>query len=413
MAPPPVNELLSTQKSSDGLQIVLHPLPLLEISDHITRSHQRGYKGAILGALLGQQNGRQITIEYSFTIGATKGEDGRYRTDPESFIARLDQMRDVHKAPPLDIVGWYTLVPKTGPNADHLPIHNEILERYNESAILLGFHIQDVLNPVPGNPLPITIYESNYEAEEAGKDAEGEDQQMKDSEAPSKMVLRFRELPYSTETGEAEMIAMQFIREGVAHATREGDATKPTADKKGKGKQPATSQQEPEVPHDEDANLSKDELEQISALQTKSNAIKMMRDRIGHLIAYLEKLDPQFINSTQYPPAGTASSGDHLPPSANILRQIQALVTNIELVTPAQQDELEKEMLQETNDVKLIGMIKDMFGTVSNLRDVGKKFAVVESNKAQKNRQQGNQQFADFGGGQQASLGNVGDIHLH
>jgi len=91
MAPEPVNELLSTQKSSDGLQVALHPLPILEISDHITRAYQRGHKGAIVGALLGQQNGRQITVEYSFTLGAVKGEDGRYRTDPESFIARLDQ----------------------------------------------------------------------------------------------------------------------------------------------------------------------------------------------------------------------------------------------------------------------------------------------------------------------------------
>lgn len=97
MEPRAVNGLLSTQKSSDGLQIALHPLPLLEISDHITRSYQRGHKGAIVGALLGQQNGRQITIEHSFTVGATKGEDGRYRTDPESFIARLDQS----KRPPL------------------------------------------------------------------------------------------------------------------------------------------------------------------------------------------------------------------------------------------------------------------------------------------------------------------------
>lgn len=329
-------------------------------------------------------------------------------------------MRDVHKAPPLDIVGWYTLVPKTGPNADHLPIHNEVLERYNESAILVGFHIQEVLNPVPGNPLPITIYESNYEAEDTAKDtpAEGEDQQMKDSETASKMVLRFRELPYSTETGEAEMIAMQFIREGVAHATREGGSKQTTtSDKKGKGKQPVTSSQqqvEPQAPHDEDANLSKDELEQISALQTKANAIKMMHDRIGLLIAYLERLDPSFINSSQFPPAGTAPSGNYLPPSVKILRQIQALVTNIELVTPAQQDELEKEMLQETNDVRLIGMIRDMFVTVGDIRDVGKKFAVVESNRAQKNRQAENRQFVDFGGGsQQASMGGVGDLLLH
>jgi hypothetical protein len=96
MVPQVVNELLSSQKSSDSLQIALHPLPILEISDHITRGYQRGHKGAIVGALMGQQNGRQITIEHSFTFGATKGEDGTYHTDPESFIARLDQSMDLH-----------------------------------------------------------------------------------------------------------------------------------------------------------------------------------------------------------------------------------------------------------------------------------------------------------------------------
>jgi len=337
-------------------------------------------------------------------------------------------VRDVHKAPPLDIIGWYTLVPKTGPNADHLPIHTEILQRYNESAILLGFHIQEVLDQVPGNPLPITIYESNIEAEDTGKDVQpqGEDERMRDSDAPSKMVIRFRELPYSTETGEAEMIAMQFIREGVAHAAREDNPDKkPTAaaDKKGKGKLPASSQQEqaPTPPQDEDANLSRDELEQISALQTKANAVKMMHDRIGLLIAYLERLDPSSssTNSSQPPlPPGTAMNGrDYLPPSAKILRRIQALVTNIELVTPAQQDELEREMLQETNDVRLVGMIRDMFATVGELRDVGKKFAVVESNRAQKTRQ-AESRLGELGGGgggghHQASMGGVGDLLLH
>ncbi|KAB5577837.1 hypothetical protein GE09DRAFT_1087536 [Coniochaeta sp. 2T2.1] len=415
MAPEQVNELLSSQKSSDGLQIALHPLPLLEISDHITRSFQRRHKGAIIGALLGQQNGRQITIEYSFTIGATKSKDGKYHTDPESFIARLDQMRDVHKDPPLDIVGWYTLVPKTGPSSDHLPIHNEILERYNESAILLGFHIEDILaDPKPGNPLPITIYESNYEAEDvAGKDAQcqgqGEDQQMKDSD--TKMVLRFRELPYSTETGEAEMIAMQYIREGAAHATREGGgggSAKTAAGKNTKGKKPESGAA---APVDQDANLNKDELEQISALQTKANAIKMMRDRIGLLIAYLERLDPAYISGTSHPITEPADgSGEYLPPSQTILRQIQALVTNIELVTPARQDELEKEMLRETNDVKLVGLLKDVLASVSDMRDVGRKFAIVEGGRTANKRGQAG---ITLGGGDRQASSLVGDLHTH
>jgi len=63
----PVNPLLSTQKSSDsGLQVALHPLVLLTISDYVTRHTLRQQTGPIVGALLGQQNGREITIEHAF-----------------------------------------------------------------------------------------------------------------------------------------------------------------------------------------------------------------------------------------------------------------------------------------------------------------------------------------------------------
>jgi COP9 signalosome complex subunit 6 len=61
------NPLISTQKSTDsGLQVALHPLVLLTISDYITRHTLRQQTGPIVGALLGQQNGREITIEHAF-----------------------------------------------------------------------------------------------------------------------------------------------------------------------------------------------------------------------------------------------------------------------------------------------------------------------------------------------------------
>lgn len=93
------NELLSAQKSSDsGLQIILHPLPILEISDFITRGYQRNYKGAVVGGLLGQQNGREITIEHSFSIKSVKKEEdgGVYELDEEWFRQRLDQSMRIH-----------------------------------------------------------------------------------------------------------------------------------------------------------------------------------------------------------------------------------------------------------------------------------------------------------------------------
>jgi len=70
------NPLLSTQKSSDsGLQVALHPLVLLTISDYVTRHTLRQQKGPIVGALLGQQNGREITIEHAFDCLLVENED--------------------------------------------------------------------------------------------------------------------------------------------------------------------------------------------------------------------------------------------------------------------------------------------------------------------------------------------------
>ena len=60
------NPLVSTKASDTPLRVALHPLVLLTISDHITRHQVRGEAGFIVGALLGQINGRDLTIEHAF-----------------------------------------------------------------------------------------------------------------------------------------------------------------------------------------------------------------------------------------------------------------------------------------------------------------------------------------------------------
>jgi COP9 signalosome complex subunit 6 len=334
----------------------------------------------------------------------------------------------VHKEPQLDLVGWYTLVPKSGPTHDHLLIHTLLRELYNESLVLLGFHTEDILHPNPRNPLPITIYECNPEVEDSGKEdqTEGEDKEMKDPEHTTRRSLKFRDLPFTTETGDAEMIAMQFIRQGGANATVEGstataDASKtrlpglrdliggkPATKPDSKGKQPAVAQEkgkkaEAEAKASNGASLSKEDVELISALQAKSNAIKMMRDRLQLVISYLDKLPAEPFAASQT--LANAPAGQGIAPSHNILRQIQALVINLELVTPTQQDALQKEMLQQSNDVTLITMVKDLLSSVTEVREVGKKFAVVESARSQKMRRP----FGDAGS-QALSVGDAGDI---
>ena len=293
-------------------------------------------------------------------------------------------VKQVHKD--LDLVGWYSLVPKPGPNHLHVPIHEKILCR-NDSAVLLGFHPEDVINPAAGDPLPITIYESNMEATES---AEGEDAEMKDNSAPAapRQQLKFRELPYTVDSGEAEMIAMQFIREGAATASLESaekhiveQFQSKVAVDDGKGKRRAVDAPAPLPFHltsepaatttndDPNAELTKAESEYMSSLQAKYNAIKMMKSRVDLVIAYLEGL----------PTAATQ-------PSNKILRLIQALVTNVELASPAQNADLEREMQQVTNDVNLVKLIANLVTSVNDVREAGKKFAVVESMKPTKGR---------------------------
>lgn len=89
MAAEQENPLLSAQKSDSGLHIALHPLVLLTISDYITRYTLRQQRGAIIGALLGQQHGREITVEHAFECRVMG--TGSFDLDEEWFAVRLQQ----------------------------------------------------------------------------------------------------------------------------------------------------------------------------------------------------------------------------------------------------------------------------------------------------------------------------------
>ncbi|KAI1633969.1 COP9 signalosome complex subunit 6 [Biscogniauxia mediterranea] len=375
------NPLLSSQKPSDsGLQAILHPLVLLTISDYITRHTLREQPGPIVGALIGQQNGREVTIEHAFEC-ATLAQDGEVRLDPEWFKQRLDQMKIIHKSPQLDLVGWYTLLPKSGPTPSILPIHNWILSEHNESSLLLVFHPEEAVDNSAGSRLPLTIYESNYEVDEPKPD-QGEDKEMRDGEPPLK--LKFRELPYSVETGEAEMISMDFVARGAGNATaieprEQKKTTAPAVESDPKGKRRANVLDRVEKDFGaEEHILSREDEEMIAALTAKANSIKMLQSRINLLATYLERLPPSYLSgeTTAAPP-----DGQHSTPSHTILRSIQALVNRLSLIVPSAAEAYEQEMLSEANDVHLMELLNDVMQSVSEARGVGKKFNVVESAK--------------------------------
>lgn len=104
-------------------------------------------------------------------------------------------------------MGWWSTAPPSGPTPAQLPIQRQILEDYNESAVFLAFHPSRIQQSSSGaGKLPLTVYESVYE----GDHVDGEKKMQVDNEEQS-LNIRFRELPYSVETGEAEMIGIDTI----------------------------------------------------------------------------------------------------------------------------------------------------------------------------------------------------------
>lgn len=105
----------------------------------------------------------------------------------------------------MDLLGWYSTTgsPNFYPNWKHTTTHRS-LQKYNESLILL------LLNPFSagasvGGKLPLGIYESVIE----GRDAQAPAQQ-----GEGGGVLKFVPAEYTVETGEAEMIGVDFIAKG-------------------------------------------------------------------------------------------------------------------------------------------------------------------------------------------------------
>ncbi|KAF2806186.1 uncharacterized protein BDZ99DRAFT_465840, partial [Mytilinidion resinicola] len=392
MATGPLNPLLSTARASDTSPVVqLHPLVLLTITDSLTRHTLRRLPGPVVGAILGQQNGQEITMEVAFQAKLNQNDAGQAVLDDVWFASRLEQYKDVHKVPALDLVGWFTLGPSTGPQSHMLPIHTRIQELYNDSPILLMFHPGDAIAEVKaGGKLPLTLYESINETgpvilNDKAMDIDG---------APTGKPVKFRELVYTVETGEAEMIGVDFVARGGGNATAV-EGTKPKASspksapeaseessKKGKGKAKEASKVEGAI--DESSVLTAEDEEILSSLIAKSNAIKMLSTRITLLRRYLASLPPSYLSDPSLPfinPPADATSA--LPLNHPILRSISALLARIPILAPPDSAAFARETQEEQSDVQLVALLASIAGSVQSAKEVGRKFNIVDTARYQ------------------------------
>jgi len=191
MAAPQKQGVKLDKERTSALDLLLHPLVIINISDQYTRAKCSSPNPRVLGVLLGVQSGRKVEIFNSFELVYTLA-DAKVVLTVDYLKLKQEQMRKVF--PTYEILGWYSTGSDVQPS--DLEIHQQILP-FNESPLYL------VLNPIPdpkNRDLPVTIYESELHMVNG---------------APATL---FAKASYKIETGEAERISVDHV----AHITGAG-----------------------------------------------------------------------------------------------------------------------------------------------------------------------------------------------
>jgi len=173
-----------------SVSISLHPLVILNISEHWTRTRaQEGGKPTqVVGAIIGIQTGRHIEIMNSFEL-MIDVLDGNIIINREYYALKEEQFKQVFSE--MDLLGWYTTGDNPGP-LDML-VHKQICD-------LLDSPIFLKLNPLARcTDLPVTVYESVLDIVNS---------------VPTLMLV---ELTYTLATEEAERIGIDHVARMSSH----------------------------------------------------------------------------------------------------------------------------------------------------------------------------------------------------
>lgn len=176
-----------------SVSVALHPLVILNISDHWIRIRsQEGRPMQVIGALIGKQEGRNIEVMNSFEL-LSHTIDDRVHIDKEYYYTKEEQFKQVFKD--MEFLGWYTT--GGGPDQSDIHIHKQVCEII-ESPLFLK------LNPMTKHTdLPVSVYESVIDI------INGE------------ATMLFAELTYTLATEEAERIGVDHVARMTATGTGE------------------------------------------------------------------------------------------------------------------------------------------------------------------------------------------------
>lgn len=177
------SSVMASTGTSGSVSVSLHPLVIMNISEHWTRIRaQEGKPQQVIGALIGKQTGRNIEVMNSFEL-LFDLVDSQIVIDMDYYNTKEEQFKQVFSE--MDFLGWYT----TGdnPTDSDIHVHRQICS-INESPVLLK------MNPMARHQdLPVCVYESVID--------------LINGEA----TMLFVELQYTLATEEAERIGVDHV----------------------------------------------------------------------------------------------------------------------------------------------------------------------------------------------------------
>lgn len=184
-----------------SVSIQLHPLAVLNISDHLTRAKYLTGKDSnyrVVGALLGKQNGRSLdivnTVEIKFASDGKGGQD-RSRIDEAFCNDRLEAYKKLF--PDLECIGWYSAAKDQTdmPALADAALHKKF-QRFTESPLLAILNPESV-EALKKKTLPLFVYELDNTTSSA----------------------QFIRLDYSLATSDSERIAVDHIAKATDAST--------------------------------------------------------------------------------------------------------------------------------------------------------------------------------------------------
>jgi len=143
--------------STAALALTLHPLVIINISDHFTRARCQGDGSGppprVFGILIGEQVGRRVEVANSFEAKIVPNASGMPTPELAYVRTRLEQY--LKTFPKYEMIGWYSTAEAVQPG--DLEIHQSLCE-ISDNLLYLTLDPQLALSGT-ARELPITIYE--------------------------------------------------------------------------------------------------------------------------------------------------------------------------------------------------------------------------------------------------------------